>query len=75
MTSAVDTRRGRHQREAERTLTWTEIGSGVWLARREANFAGLVERMWGAGYRVTDSDGQVVGEFASMDSARRQLDG
>lgn len=75
MTSAIDIRRGRHQREAARTLSWTEIGSGVWLARREADFAGLVERLWGAGYRVTDCDGQVVGEFASMESARRRLEG
>jgi hypothetical protein len=74
MTSVIDTKRGRHQLEPERALSWTEIGTGVWLARREACFAGLVERMWGAGYRVTDRSGHIVGEFATLEGARRQLE-
>lgn len=49
------------------------MASGVWLARREQDFAGLVEKLWGAGYRVTDCHGQVVGEYASFESACGKL--
>lgn len=54
-------------------VLWTEMGAGVWVAKREADFAGLIEKLWGAGYRVTDQNGRIVGEFASLASAREHL--
>lgn len=54
-------------------IKWTEMGDGVWIAKRGGNFAGLVEELWGAGYRVSDRNGEIVGEFATFESARRQL--
>jgi hypothetical protein len=63
--SATDTRRSE--------LVWTEVGPGLWVAKRGADFAGLIEKLWGAGYRATDQDGRVVGEFASLSSAKRSV--
>lgn len=54
-------------------LSWTEMVTGVWLAKQGTDFAGVIERMWGAGYRVTDRLGRIVGEFSTFDSASRQL--
>ena len=54
-------------------LVWTEVGPGLWVAKCGADFAGLIEKLWGAGYRATDRDGRVVGEFASLSSAQRNV--
>ena len=54
-------------------LVWTEVGPGLWVAKYGADFAGLIEKLWGAGYRATDGTGRVVGEFASLSSAQRNI--
>lgn len=54
-------------------LVWTEVGPGLWVAKCGANFAGLIEKLWGAGYRATDAAGRVLGEFASLSSAQRRV--
>jgi hypothetical protein len=43
------------------------------VAKCGANFAGLIEKLWGAGYRATDRAGHVIGEFASLSSAQRNV--
>ncbi|MEX1078941.1 MAG: hypothetical protein WED09_07525 [Homoserinimonas sp.] len=54
-------------------LVWTEVGPGLWVAKCGSDFAGLIEKLWGAGYRATDRFGRVVGEFASLSSAQRHV--
>lgn len=54
-------------------IVWTQMGEGIWVAKRDHDFAGLIEELWGAGYRVTDRTGAIIGEFATLQSARRQL--
>ncbi|HEU4807749.1 MAG TPA: hypothetical protein VFT01_05765 [Homoserinimonas sp.] len=54
-------------------LVWTEVGPGLWVAKCGSDFAGLIEKLWGAGYRATDCAGRVVGEFASLSSAQRHV--
>lgn len=56
-----------------RDLVWTEVGPGLWVAKCGSDFAGLIEKLWGAGYRATDRAGRVVGEFASLSSAQRHV--
>lgn len=56
-----------------RSIVWREMGQGVWVARRGKDFMGLIEELWGAGYRVTDRHGAIVGEFATYESARRRI--
>ncbi|WP_146181266.1 hypothetical protein [Homoserinimonas hongtaonis] len=83
MAPLVETNRIRGTRAAEADsprhaaapseLLWTEMGAGVWVAKRQSDFAGLIEKLWGAGYRVTDHNGRIVGEFSSLASARDQL--
>lgn len=63
----------RSQVETTPRIEWTEMGQGVWVAKRGGDFAGLIEELWGAGYRVTDRTGAIIGEFATLQSARRQL--
>lgn len=55
-------------------LEWTEMGQGVWVAKRDGAFAGLIEELWGAGYRVTDRTGAIIGEFATLQSARGRIE-
>ncbi|WP_403024295.1 hypothetical protein [Salinibacterium sp. GXW1014] len=55
------------------SITWKEMGQGVWVAKRGKEFMGLIEELWGAGYRVTDRNGAIVGEFATYESARRRI--
>jgi hypothetical protein len=45
----------------------------MWVAKCGSDFAGLIEKLWGAGYRATDRAGRVVGEFASLSSAQRHV--
>lgn len=59
--------------DTSRDLVWTEVGPGLWVAKRGADFAGLIEKLWGAGYRATDHAGHVLGEFASLSSAQRHV--
>jgi len=54
-------------------VVWKEMGQGVWVAKRGKDFMGLIEELWGAGYRVTDRNGAIVGEFATYESARRRI--
>ena len=54
-------------------LVWTEVGPGLWVAKCGSDFAGLIEKLWGAGYRATDYAGRVIGEFASLSSAQRHV--
>lgn len=76
MTAVLGTAHDRvAQAHAEHVCELTEIGSGVWLARLGSDFAGLIERMWGAGYRVTDGRGAIIGEFATFESASARLVG
>ncbi|MCW4384751.1 hypothetical protein OH146_03075 [Salinibacterium sp. SYSU T00001] len=70
--SARTIQRQEAQRSAE--IAWTEMGHGVWVAKRGSDFAGLIEELWGAGYRVTDRTGAIVGEFATLQSARRRIE-
>jgi hypothetical protein len=57
----------------QRDIAWTEMGQGVWVAKRGSDFAGLIEELWGAGYRVTDRHGAIIGEFATLQSARKHV--
>lgn len=54
-------------------LVWTEVGPGLWVAKCGSDFAGLIEKLWGAGFRATDRTGQVLGEFTSLSSAQRNV--
>jgi hypothetical protein len=44
-------------------LVWTEVGPGLWVAKCGADFAGLIEKLWGAGYRATDRAGRRGGRI------------
>lgn len=73
--SSSDTRTGRLHTLSwtEVGLSWTEVGPGLWVAKSGADFAGLIEKLWGAGYRATDSTGAVIGEFATLLSAKSHV--
>lgn len=60
--------------DAPTEVVWTQMGDGVWVAKRDSDFAGLIEELWGAGYRVTDRFGAIVGEFSTLEGARRRLE-
>ena len=55
-------------------LAWAEVSPGLWVAQMGGNFAGMVERLWGAGFKVSDSVGRIVGEFSSLERAQGMLD-
>lgn len=64
---------GTQTETSTKDLVWTEVGPGLWVAKHGADFAGLIERLWGAGFRATDGTGRLVGEFASLSSAQRHV--
>lgn len=64
---------GENRSTEAQSIVWNEMGQGVWVAKRGRDFMGLIEELWGAGYRVTDRTGAIVGEFATYESARRRI--
>jgi hypothetical protein len=67
-------RSGAVREQVPAEIVWTQMGDGVWVAKRDSDFAGLIEELWGAGYRVTDRFGAIVGEFSTLEGARRRIE-
>jgi hypothetical protein len=54
-------------------LRWQLIFDGVWLARREGRFAGMVQGVVGDSMKLTDAHGNLCGLYASLDDAKSAL--
>ncbi|SMQ71811.1 hypothetical protein [Agreia sp. VKM Ac-1783] len=54
-------------------LHWHLVFDGVWLARREGRFAGMVQGMPGHPAKLTDACGNLCGLYKSVDDAKGAL--
>jgi hypothetical protein len=58
----------------EAGVRWMSPASGLWVATRAGEHAGMVERLDGA-YGARDARGRTLGSFDDLDSAREAIDG
>lgn len=56
-----------------RPLAWQLVFDGVWVARRDGRFAGMVQCSSGDVYKLTDAHGNVVDTFTTLGAARSEL--
>ena len=54
-------------------ITFHAVQAGLWVARRDGVFAGMIEQQWGRGFTVTTSMGRALGLFATIDDAQQAL--
>ncbi|SKA91679.1 hypothetical protein SAMN06295879_1522 [Agreia bicolorata] len=54
-------------------LRWQLVFDGVWLARRDGRFAGMVQGLPGHPAKLTDACGYLCGLYRSVDDAKGAL--
>jgi len=54
-------------------LRWELVFDGVWLARHDGRFAGMVQGTTGDSMKLTDARGNLCGLYASLDDAKDAL--
>jgi len=54
-------------------LRWELVFDGVWLARNEGRFAGMVQGTPGEKMKLTDARGNLCGLYACLDDAKSAL--
>ena len=54
-------------------LRWELVFDGVWLARHDGRFAGMVQGTQGEEMKLTDARGNLCGLYASLDDAKDAL--
>lgn len=59
---------------AEPELAWVAEQSGLWVARRNGDFVGMVEARWGSGFAATTRLAKPLGTFDSVEEAQRALE-
>ncbi|GAB2458033.1 hypothetical protein HD599_003469 [Conyzicola lurida] len=55
-------------------IAWTVEQAGLWVARRNGDFVGMVEARWGAGFAATTRLAKTLGTFATIEEAERALE-
>jgi len=59
---------------AEPTLAWVAEQAGLWVARRNGDFVGMVEARWGSGFAATTRLAKPLGTFGTVEEAQRALE-
>jgi hypothetical protein len=54
------------------TITWTEADAGLWVANYGGYYGGTVDRQ-GSHYFVSDTFGQYIGDFATLEAGQAKL--
>jgi hypothetical protein len=54
-------------------LEYQAVQAGLWVARRDGVFAGMIEQRWGQGFTVTTALGATSGLFDTIDEAKAAL--
>jgi hypothetical protein len=57
---------------ARATITWSEPDKGLWVANYGGYYGGTVDKQ-GTHYFVSDTFGQYIGDFATLEAAQEQL--
>jgi len=56
------------------TIVWVAEQSGLWVARRDGEFVGMVEARWGSGFASTTRLAKPLGTFDSVEAAQHALE-
>jgi predicted acetyltransferase len=56
------------------TVTWVAEQAGLWVARRDGEFVGMVEARWGSGFACTTRLAKPLGTFVTVEEAQRALE-
>lgn len=59
--------------DTARRTQWSAVQAGLWVGRRDGEFAGMIEQIWGSGYQVTTRLGKTLGVFGTMEEAQQAL--
>lgn len=49
---------------------WTAVQSGLWVGKRNGEFAGMIEARWGEGFIATTRLARTLGIFATVEEAQ-----
>lgn len=71
--SITDDRNKRETTSTE-TIDWRAEQSGLWVARRNGNFVGMVEARWGSGFAATTRLAKPLGTFTTVEEAQAALE-
>ena len=55
-------------------IVWVAEQSGLWVARRDGEFVGMVEARWGSGFASTTRLAKSLGTFGTVEEAQRALE-
>jgi len=53
---------------------WVAEQSGLWVARRDGEFVGMVEARWGSGFASTTRLAKPLGTFDTVEEAQHALE-
>jgi hypothetical protein len=56
------------------TIVWVAEQSGLWVARRDGEFVGMVEARWGSGFASTTRLAKPLGTFDTVEEAQHALE-
>lgn len=59
--------------DSRSAVSWSSPASGLWVATRRGEYAGMVERLDGS-YHARSARGRALGSFEDLDSARAVID-
>jgi hypothetical protein len=57
-----------------RTISWLAEQAGLWVARRDGDFVGMVEARWGSGFAATTRLAKPLGTFETVEEAQHALE-
>jgi hypothetical protein len=55
------------------SIEWTALQAGLWIGKRDREFAGMIEAHWGDGFAATTRLGQNLGMFPTVEAAMASL--
>ena len=55
-------------------IVWVAEQSGLWVARRDGEFVGMVEARWGSGFASTTRLAKSLGTFGTVEEAQHALE-
>jgi hypothetical protein len=59
---------------ATTAVSWTAEQTGLWVARRNGEFVGMIEARWGEGFAATTRLAKSLGVFTTVEEAQRALE-
>ncbi|MCU1543742.1 MAG: hypothetical protein JWM50_1607 [Microbacteriaceae bacterium] len=59
---------------ATAAVSWTAEQTGLWVARRNDTFVGMIEARWGSGFAATTRLAKSLGTFSTVEEAQRALE-